>query len=361
MQIRIDPTQSPDKRFTVRSLRPVTAARVFVGRSLKETVTALPRLYNICGGAQAVAALTACEYAAGIQIDDRSGAARALLLRVEAIREHLWRILIDWPLALDLPTNPAPVARAMQADNMLRSGLHDALALGGIGTGSPPEVLDALRAIAIEHVFGEAPETWLNAPGPGRISTTENRIQALSWEMLGRTEISALPVLGLDIWDARLRSDHDGAFATEPGFDAQPYETGSLARQLGHPLLAGGSSGLHERWRARLIELAMLLCDETRLHSAGLSPEHGQGIASVEAARGTLIHRVEQRDGNITRYQIVAPTEWNFHPQGALSRSLATLDSNDPDTLKRQTRALVTAIDPCVAFRIEIVGDTSNA
>ena len=158
-----------------------------------------------------------------------------------------------------------------------------------------------------------------------------------------------------------MRADHDGTFAATPSFGATHYETGPLARQLAHPLLTSESAGLHERWRARLIELALLLSDETRLHSVGLSPEPGHGIASAEAARGTLIHRVEQRDGYVTRYQIVAPTEWNFHPYGALSRSLATLDSTDPHTLTQQARALITAIDPCVAFRIEIIGDTSDA
>ncbi|HBQ37055.1 MAG TPA: Ni,Fe-hydrogenase I large subunit, partial [Rhodobacteraceae bacterium] len=58
-----------------------------------------------------------------------------------------------------------------------------------------------------------------------------------------------------------------------------------------------------------------------------------------------LIHMARMENGLIADYKILAPTEWNFHPDGVASQALAGLV---PD----QARALVEAIDPCVDFEV---------
>ena len=60
------------------------------------------------------------------------------------------------------------------------------------------------------------------------------------------------------------------------------------------------------------------------------------------------------RDERVVDYQIVAPTEWNFHPDGALPRGLAGLEVDDEPRLLRAARLAVHALDPCVASRIEV-------
>ena len=65
----------------------------------------------------------------------------------------------------------------------------------------------------------------------------------------------------------------------------------------------------------------------------------------METARGRLIHRARVVDGVITQYRILAPTEWNFHPQGVAVQALSGLE---PD----QAKAVVEAIDPCVDFEL---------
>jgi Ni,Fe-hydrogenase I large subunit len=59
----------------------------------------------------------------------------------------------------------------------------------------------------------------------------------------------------------------------------------------------------------------------------------------------------------IRHYQIVAPTEWNFHPQGSLSQMLHGLQALDETELRQQAQALITALDPCVAYQLEISTD----
>ena len=53
-------------------------------------------------------------------------------------------------------------------------------------------------------------------------------------------------------------------------------------------------------------------------------------------------------------YAIVAPTEWNFHPEGALVRGLVGSAADDAATLARATHLLVQALDPCVACEVEV-------
>jgi Ni,Fe-hydrogenase I large subunit len=84
------------------------------------------------------------------------------------------------------------------------------------------------------------------------------------------------------------------------------------------------------------------------------STADGTGVAIVETARGLLLHGAEVRDARVTRYGIVAPTEWNFQPGGPLERSLAGLDARDAAALRRDAALVVQSLDPCVACRVEV-------
>ena len=81
----------------------------------------------------------------------------------------------------------------------------------------------------------------------------------------------------------------------------------------------------------------------------------------MQAARGLLAHGVMlDGSGKIARYRILAPTEWNFHPQGVVASSLAVLDG-DKETVEAQARQLIHAIDPCVGYALHIVTCDSAA
>jgi coenzyme F420-reducing hydrogenase alpha subunit len=113
---------------------------------------------------------------------------------------------------------------------------------------------------------------------------------------------------------------------------------------------------------ARLVELARLLEGlASGRGSAGLVPPiraasigPGAGLAAVQTARGVLLHRARLAESKVQDYAIVAPTEWNFHPQGALIEGLERLEADDEVQLSRRARLAVQALDPCVACKIEI-------
>jgi coenzyme F420-reducing hydrogenase alpha subunit len=90
------------------------------------------------------------------------------------------------------------------------------------------------------------------------------------------------------------------------------------------------------------------------LGHGALSLGAGQGIAWTEMARGLLVHWVRLDGGHahpqVAACRVLAPTEWNFHPQGVLARALQALPPA-PASGTAATR-LAVAFDPCVSFRI---------
>jgi hypothetical protein len=50
---------------------------------------------------------------------------------------------------------------------------------------------------------------------------------------------------------------------------------------------------------------------------------------------------------------VLAPTEWNFHPAGALAAALERLSAEVAPTRQREVALLMAAYDPCVPYEIE--------
>ena len=80
----------------------------------------------------------------------------------------------------------------------------------------------------------------------------------------------------------------------------------------------------------------------------------GSGVGLVEAARGSLGHWATVRGGRITRYQIVAPTTWNFSPRdgagrpGPLEAALVGLEVGEAGAAAPAIQHVVRSFDPCM-------------
>jgi coenzyme F420-reducing hydrogenase alpha subunit len=154
-------------------------------------------------------------------------------------------------------------------------------------------------------------------------------------------------------------------FEAAPLWDGAPVETGALARMRAHPLVASVAkrcgNSVPARMAARLVELAALLARLAGTADAAAAPGicafplgPGEGLAAVQTARGLLLHHARVAEGRVAGYRIVAPTEWNFHPDGPLARGLAGLAAANDAALERSARLAAQALDPCVACRIEV-------
>lgn len=158
-----------------------------------------------------------------------------------------------------------------------------------------------------------------------------------------------------------------------PRYGGAPAEVGALARQVidGQPLVRAlvraEGANVRSRVLARGIEVARLLIAMEQW-AAGLDErapfyqeqalaEDGFGVGFVEAARGTLGHWLHAENGKLKRYQIVAPTTWNFSPRdaagtpGPLESGLvgALAVNGKPGPLIQH---VVRSFDPCLACTV---------
>ena len=157
-----------------------------------------------------------------------------------------------------------------------------------------------------------------------------------------------------------------------PRYDAHAYEVGALARQMvaGHPLVrdlvARDGGSVTARVVARLLELALVvprmegwvraLQPGEPFCGHGSLPDEAVGVGLTEAARGSLGHWLSIRRGRIDRYQIIAPTTWNFSPRdsgghpGPLEAALVGLPAGEgaPPTVQHVVRSF----DPCMVCTV---------
>jgi hydrogenase large subunit len=178
----------------------------------------------------------------------------------------------------------------------------------------------------------------------------------------------------LDPAESRTLPDADKADAYSwckaPRLADQPVEVGALARQsvdgqkLIAALLAADGSNVRNRVIARLIETAQLALSIERWIKAlrlnepfcetGGEVVDGSFVGLVEAARGSLGHWLAVRSGHIARYQIIAPTSWNFSPRdadgvaGPLEQALVGTEVGDAGARAVSIQHVVRSFDPCM-------------
>jgi coenzyme F420-reducing hydrogenase alpha subunit len=104
---------------------------------------------------------------------------------------------------------------------------------------------------------------------------------------------------------------------------------------------------------AQMLAILDTLDEATRSEQ---QPSRGDcvGIGQVEAARGRLVHAVEMAGDTVRCYRILAPTEWNFHPEGAAAHGLTKIAATGGPDLVTLARLFVTAVDPCVGADVRV-------
>jgi hypothetical protein len=371
-----------DTQVSVRSSRPLHAARLLEGKSIAQALATLPLLFSICGKAQSVAAIRAVESALGVAAGPAVAQRRKLLLDLETLREHLWRVVLDWPRFYEQAEDTARASQIVRLTNEVvqRAGEHHACltrpGLDSLPPAGKPERqgIKQLRALMEAELYGIDLEAWLQfdfdtlqywlTKADTPLTRMSNWVLQEQWQSLGATASEPLPRLDGDRLLQRLDAEGSDNFIARPDWDGNSgFETGAFARVADHPLIDQLGNrfgpGLLARLAARLVETARIC---VQLDSANPDPPdtttlYNGGLGVAEAARGRLYHRVVVRDGTISRYRLLAPTEWNFHPRGPAAQALGSIKIDDPAVARQQADLLIHAIDPCVAYEIHI-GDT---
>ena len=294
---------------SVASERPLVAP-VLGGRPADAAVKLVPLLFALCGKAQGRAAELALAAARGRECAAHLDPA----VQAEVMREHLWRWLLDLPPLLGEAADQAEFARLAR----------------DIAGGRRDGVADFLKGERIAKLCRrlEEMEDPVTVPG-GLLPPLDAAASLRLWPQL------------------------DAGFCARPQWQGRAAETGAIARRRNAPT-AGAFAA---RWLARLEELRDWAAGGEKVGAGGtasavhLAP--GRGRALVETARGLLLHEIALDGERIADYLIVAPTEWNFHPQGRLAGWLTGRDAADREALTAFASRAVAALDPCVRWELE--------
>lgn len=395
------------KAARLQSQRP-QPARMLRGQSLAQAAMLLPRVYSLCGDAQGVAVEllqrllasgaaedelssgTECfhygDWSGSDRMKDRIVAERVAL---ETMREHLWRLTLDWPALVSLAPEPGPLRELMTGRGRFVEDPAAAAEWASKTLNTLWGTLEPGWDRSLERVEFDA--WWRESPAPLAALLRVLQPQLVD---LGASEFPAFADSGLADYVAavapRLRAET--AFHLQPDWAGQVFEMGpgarlrsEVARLLDLPIPASsevfgasrvgasteGASTVTElrirvdawfRVLARLLELTQGLTrlrrQEPPLLACALWRNGDQAAVALEMARGVLLHWVAVDAGlRISDYRIVAPTEWNFHPDGPAQQGLLALTAADLEQLRAQVNRVVMALDPCVSYRLEIATD----
>jgi hypothetical protein len=364
-----------DRRLQVNRLvssRDGSIAGVLAARPLEDVPRLASQLFPLCGMAHAAAALSAIEAALGVVPSPAQEALRELVVLAEHGATVGWRILMDWSAILD----GAPDVRACADIRRAVAALNTIAERGGwlrLGGGhlridrnnleqnlrALSRMLDALFPEALDLSFGELEETLQNGSSvPARLL---RKVRAELPADYGRHVLPLLPARSADWFAVRLAAD--STFSDAPTLDGIAAEVGPLAAQrhaLVKEALAHWGPSLATRLLAaaldafvvsqRLSHISERLTDDDP--AAADVARAGQGAGVVETARGPLAYYVEVEGGRVRLLRSVAPTEWNFHPNGPFVAALKTA----PEVAEpvAAARLLAASFDPCVPFDIAL-------
>lgn len=371
---------SPD--IKISSSRPLHAANILLGKTPEQALDTIPLLFSVCGVAQSRAALSAIQQAQHIPLNKHLELARDIMVLSENAKEHLLRIFLDWPSLFEHPNNNNNLpyitkltqnfktslfskAQAFTLDSQLNSDIL-----------STEKYIQSLEHYLEQHVFNVPIKEWLSIDNieqlnhwakqqNGTAAYSISKICEQGWAAQGNANCAPLPTLENNSLSERFLASNANAFIAQPTWQEQCYETTSLSRYQHHPLIKALNnkfhSGLITRWVARLIELASIpqqmrshleLIQKTQPSTKKNSAS--QGLSQVEAARGRLVHHVAIKNNSIERYQILAPTEWNFHPNGLIQESLRHIKCQSASQWAHVAKLLINTIDPCVGYQLRI-------
>lgn len=349
-------------RAPISGARPLLAQRLARGCTAAELPALLGALFTLCSHAHRSTARRAVSAALG---DNKlSTATERSTLRCATARDQVLRIAHDWHRLL-------PGAPAAEPTLLLRSCplWRDDF--------SAEERIGALPGWLAHGWLKEPVGSWLGAleVDPlghvqrwcGQVDTAPARLLRSQFSGLQTIATPARPLRLLDQPLAQMprlarRMAEEPGFCAQPDWNGAPAETGPWTRTVDLLPLP-----LHNAWMrliARLVDVLRLAAPGgiDWLAEGALPLGRGEAIAWTEMARGLLVHWVRLEDSpqgpRVADCRVLAPTEWNFHPQGVLAQALAALRGDE--AADQAARAAV-AFDPCVEFVVERLPEPAHA
>jgi hypothetical protein len=367
-------TLRPGVSASVTGQRPVLGGgmlgRLLLGQQGESVVRTLGHVFTLCAHAHRRTARLALR-AANPQASTLLPVESPVLLSLETARDHLRSMVLDWPQRQGASSQSAPDLHWLRD-----CPLPLVSAVQGC---TPQEALAALAQLRkwLENLLNEPAQDWLaqHRDPDAFAHWCRSRAHDLpparclaEWYPLARTLAPQTRSLDLLNSNTAAQSTHLQAIAlamaTDPDFVQRPLWNGQCAQTGVWTRLrdqAQCDTLAHNAWTrlgARWMELVNITAanpltaeghHDALLASGALPLGQGQAIAWCEMARGLLLHWVQlDPQGRVEDYRVLAPTEWNFHPDGALARALAELPAHDTAA----AWCLAAAFDPCVECHV---------
>ena len=392
--------------LTVDIQRPLLSQRLLVSCSPEDAVSRLEQLYVVCRQSQKTAAMLA------LGIEHQTGLARQRVV-LETIEQLLWRMAIDLPHFLALGSG----AEAFSLIRRYISCQLAAEVMSWNRCQELVTTLEAFFKLMLGCSAGELLRfdrdqffTWLNQ-SQAMFAVCLGQVKAVayaepskaSYRLMPTNVIEAqgeqllhavltgkgLPEKGLTGKRSTVAGGADISFCQQPVLDGKPTETGPLAYMQQQPLIQQmielNDHPLVVRYSARLLYLASLIDSRKIMEPQGIAGHYsatGSGsethrsvngmdrirggkensvagqhyrMSWVNSVRGLLLHVAAVENGSVLDYRICAPTEWNFHSEGALAQLVTGLTGAKLATLKSAIELSALALDPCVPFAVDLV------
>ncbi len=354
----------------VRSRRQLGLWRSLEGRPVDESLRLAPLLSSICSTAHGVAAVRAVEHALQVPVDAEQERLRTALVEAETLQNHLWFWTMTAPGLLGEPAR-VPLARETRT---AQAGLTRAFGLDGAAStvgGVPFSPSRAGVDDALARLRRQLDELGLRVPNDlsalhALPSTAGQLFRALG---TGHNTLGRAPRLGLPTAEwVELNVARSPAFQAEPVLDDGPVDVGTLSATRTHPLVRHATEtwgpGVGARFVARLVETCASFERLERftqeLRGGGGRPVEravaGVGLGEAPTSRGPLFHHVSLERGHVLTWRVVAPTEWTFHPRGAVRDALLGLSAPDVHTGQQLAAWVVASLDPCVECAVHVGG-----
>lgn len=326
--------------------RQVDATRLLHRKAANDAPRLIGSVFTLCAASQRIASEAAVAAAQSLHLSDALRWRWRRMLYAERVAEHLRASLLDWPGEKSDPRRLAHLPALRQALTIARAAEkeddhshHIALKEAASEIGAPLGLDQTPRAWFAE--------LWRDVSQYGQIAPWRERADFLA---IGDAETVHRALRG-----------RDADFLSRPHLPGRIVETGAFARHFAR--LSRNIGLMAARLQARLYDIAYALdalaCGEPMAGEEDLvvarSSRRGEGFAMVDSPRGFLFHRVEiEASGAVTTYDILAPTEWNFHPAGPFAQALAAakLDVADP---RRFVATLAALFDPCASCDIRLL------
>jgi uptake hydrogenase large subunit len=346
----------------IESSRPIGLGRYFHGRDPDAVPSLAGQLFSLCGFSHRVAAEAAIAAAQtrAVAADRRRDWCVGLL--AERIGELLRACVLGWP---QTPRLTGTVTAAAAA---LRTALSQTREL--IGAASAGRVAQSRQTLLASVETLGAMLRQLGVPVEDEAVPAAGSIFALLREdVVSHDVFAAAAPEGLQPSDdaAVVRALRLGGadFARLPALPPRRIETGAFARQWRAPAPPVGA--LLARFNARARDIVQALA---ALRAALAEAANGDGAdgdealvamgadaagayAAVESPRGRLYHHLAlARDGRVDAYEMLAPTEWNFHPSGPFVASLCGAQVGAGEAARLTIARLAALFDPCIAFHV---------